>query len=403
MSKRHHTLLLWLGVLLALLAVAPLQAAERPQAWLRFSLGGAALTLCAEPGTAAALAQSPSLPALAAAARAPGATRCKAAHQVAAQPSAPRAGLVIDFGDGRVQSFCIDLGAGGEMSGEELLRASQLPVVIEYSGLGGAVCKVGGTGTNFPDESCFARCTLRPGEPCLYWAYSRLAGGAWQTSQMGASSTTIHAGEVDGWAWGQGSSGSGAQPALRTFEQICAAATATPSASPTPTASATRPPQAQPSAPARQFVTVVPSATPARSPTATSTPQLALALPSHTPAAPTLAPAAPGNTPAPARTAVLASAPSVTPAPPPTATPVPSTTPARDLRVQIPMAQKAELAAEPVAAPSASATASPPQVPTSVAPGAAAPNASPTRSYPIFGILAALLVLAWALLRRRRA
>ena len=402
MSKRWQSLLLWRGVLLAFLAVAPLQAAERPQAWVRFSLGGAALTLCVEPATATALAQAPSMPALVAAARAPGATRCKPAQGIAAQQNAQRAGLVIDFGDGRVQSFCIDLGADGEMSGEELLRASQLPVVIEYSGLGGAVCKIGGVGTNFPDEPCFARCTLRPGEPCLYWAYSSLVDGAWQTSQIGASTTTIHAGEVDGWAWGQ-SSGSGTQPALRTFEQICAAATAM------PTASATQPPQAQPSAPSQQFFTVVPSATPANSPTATSTPPLALAQPSRTPAPPTLAPAAPSVTPAPsappARTAVLASAPSATPAPQPTATPVPSNTPVREVQVQIPIAQNGALAAEPSAAPAPSVAASPPPVPTAIAPepAAPAPAANPTRSYPLFAGMAALLVLAWALLRRRRA
>lgn len=400
MNKRHHILLLWLGVLLALLAAAPLQAAERPQAWVRFSLGGAALTLCVEPATAAALAHAPSLPALAAAARAPGATRCKAAQEVAAQQNAPRAGLVIDFGDGRVESFCIDLGAGGEMSGEELLRASQLPVIIEYSGLGGAVCKIGNTGTNFPDEPCFARCTLRPGEPCVYWVYSQLVNGAWQQLNVGASSP-VHQGEVFGWAWGESSVDDGAKPPVRTFGQICAA--------PTPTASATRPPQAQPSAPSQQFFTVVPSATPASSPTATSTPPLALAQPSATPAAPpTLAPAAPSITPAPSaapvRTAVLASAPSATPTPPPTATPLPSSTPMRDVRVQIPIAQNGALAAEPSAAPAPSVAASPPPVPTAIAPGSAAPApaASPTRSYPIFAGLAGLLLLAWALLRRRR-
>src|SRR3954466_10173068 len=65
-----------------------------------------------------------------------------------------QAGLVIDFGDGRVMTFCIDLGADGQATGEELLRPSNLPVIIEYSGNGGAVCKIDTVGSDFPSEPC---------------------------------------------------------------------------------------------------------------------------------------------------------------------------------------------------------------------------------------------------------
>src|SRR5215216_4490425 len=68
-----------------------------------------------------------------------------------------QAGLVIDFGDGRVMTFCIDLGADGQATGEELLRASKLPVIINYDfGMGGAICKIDTVGSDFPAEPCFS-------------------------------------------------------------------------------------------------------------------------------------------------------------------------------------------------------------------------------------------------------
>ena len=80
----------------------------------------------------------------------------------------------------RDSSFCIDLGSDGQMTAEELLLASGLPVVMEYTpGVGGAVCKIDNTGSNFPSEACFAKCTLRPGEPCLYWSFSQLVNNQW--------------------------------------------------------------------------------------------------------------------------------------------------------------------------------------------------------------------------------
>src|SRR5688500_8975480 len=87
-------------------------------------------------------------------ARAAGAVLCNAgpvgmSRAVRAQAGEPhQAGLVIDFGDGHVLTFCIDLGDDGQATGEELLRASNLPVIMEYSGNGGAVCKIDTVGSN---------------------------------------------------------------------------------------------------------------------------------------------------------------------------------------------------------------------------------------------------------------
>ncbi len=141
------------------------------------------------------------------------------------------AGVVVDFGGGAVYTACVDLGTDGQATGEELLRAAGYDVLIEYSSQGGAVCKIGAQGCNYPDQPCWCECMS---SPCIYWAYHHLAGDQWLYSTQGASTYVVHSGEVDGWAWGTGTVAQGAQPPVFTFDQICVPPTATPS--PTPTA-----------------------------------------------------------------------------------------------------------------------------------------------------------------------
>lgn len=149
-----------------------------------------------------------------------------------------KAGVVVDFGGGSVMTACVDLGADGQASGEELLDAAGFDVLIEYSAQGGAVCKIDAQGCNFPDQSCWCECMS---SPCVYWAYNHLQDGQWLYSTLGASSYVVHAGDVDGWAWGAGTIAQGAQPPVITFDQICTPPTATPSPTPTtiPTTAAT--------------------------------------------------------------------------------------------------------------------------------------------------------------------
>jgi hypothetical protein len=355
-----------------------------------------------------------------------------------AQTAEPhQAGLVIDFGDGRVITFCIDLGEDGQATGEELLRASNLPVTIEYNGgIGGAVCKIDAVGSDFPSEPCFSHCTLRPGEPCLYWSYSQLVGDHWQFSQIGASSIIVHSGDVNGWAWGPSTIAQGALPPLRTLAEICLPSRATPSASPTPTPTAT--PSAMPtvtvipvaappaietpyiaqSSTATPTVSATPTNTPTSSPTAmppapassTSTAQGSppAAQPVSSPPTPALAPpptATPGVTPAPSSTAQLAAATASQLAPEPA-----SRVAAGSLRIQLPLIQHAV-----AAAPSATTRPTARVVATTAAPAHATPEATarptpprpaarddPTRTYPYFGGMVALLLACWALLRRGR-
>ena len=207
----------------------------------------------------------------------------------AQEPENNRAGIVIDFGDGVVESACVDLGPDGQATGEEMLAAAGFDVLMEYSPMGGAVCKIAGQGCNYPSQPCWCECLS---SPCIYWAYNHLENGQWLYSTIGASIYQVHAGDVEGWAWGAGSLTQGAAPPPRTFDQVCAEAEPTN----TPTATATRPP------------TATHTATHTRTPlpTATWTPW-------------------PSSTPQP--TATWTPWPSSTPLPSATWTPVPSVTP----------------------------------------------------------------------------
>ncbi len=131
---------------------------------------------------------------------------------------APRAGLVVQFGDGSVREFCVDLG-GEVRTGEELLRLSGVGVVAETTALGTRVCAIGGEGCSA--DECWCRCRV-PGPDCEYWAYYRLVDGRWAYADMGPSSREVRHGDVDGWAWGRGNVGTGAQPPGRSFEELCA-------------------------------------------------------------------------------------------------------------------------------------------------------------------------------------
>lgn len=133
----------------------------------------------------------------------------------AQQPAPPhRAGLIVVHGDGSVASGCVTF-AEESVSGAELLRRSDLQVTLtDYTGLGYGVCAIGAEGCP-AGRDCFCQCR---GAPCAYWVYShRQPDGSWAISGIGASGWQVHAGDVDGWVWGDGST---APPAV-TFEQVC--------------------------------------------------------------------------------------------------------------------------------------------------------------------------------------
>ena len=147
-----------------------------------------------------------------------------------------RVGLVVRFGDGSVFTRCIEFDED-QISGLEVLLRSGLSVIYEQSGMGAAVCKIENDGCDFPAESCFCQCL--GGADCVYWSYWHLKEGVWQYSPVGASGYFVRDGDVEGWAWGPGTTGSGPEPPVIEFNSICAPP---PTATPTPTTEPTETP-----------------------------------------------------------------------------------------------------------------------------------------------------------------
>lgn len=136
------------------------------------------------------------------------------------------AGLVVQFGDGSVETTCIDLGSDGEASGEAVLLASPFEVDAAYNGQDeAAICKIEDDGCTYPGSTCYCQCSRQEGEPCEYWSYYHLVAGDWEHGGLSVSDYTVQAGDVEGWAWGAGEFGqSGNPPPLLSFEEICVSA-----------------------------------------------------------------------------------------------------------------------------------------------------------------------------------
>lgn len=159
-----------------------------------------------------------------------------------AQEPPNRAALVIQPADGTLIERCIAFDEV-EVTGEELLRRSGLPVVLDFSfGMGAAVCKIGDDGCDLSQgEECFCQCR---GLDCQYWAY--FTGddeGGWQYLGVGATGHLVGDGSMVGWRWVTGSSldeEDASPPPSRRFEEVCTEDTSpvtTPSPSPDGSAS----------------------------------------------------------------------------------------------------------------------------------------------------------------------
>lgn len=148
-----------------------------------------------------------------------------------------QAAVVVAFGDGRVESRCVDFSETA-ISGLDLLDRSGLSYVVDANGgNGAAVCQIDGTGC--PAGNCFCECS--GGGDCIYWSYWLRLTGVWQYSLIGASSSVVTDGTIEGWSWGPGNPGSAIAPPDLAFSDVCvppvtatAVATATPEPSATP-------------------------------------------------------------------------------------------------------------------------------------------------------------------------
>lgn len=172
-----------------------------------------------------------------------------------AQPPERRAGLVVQFGDGSLQTACVRF-SEETISGLDLLLRSGLPVVVQTGGIGAAVCKIGPDGCNYPAEGCFCK---RDGARSIYWAFYTLQGDRWAYANLGAANVAVGDGDVHGWAWGLGDASGGALPPVRSIDTICAPATAPAPTAPAPAAPpATARPTRAPQAPATTSVAPAP-------------------------------------------------------------------------------------------------------------------------------------------------
>lgn len=124
-----------------------------------------------------------------------------------------RAAVVVEHGNGRLQTACVTFNEP-QISGLELLQRANLSLEVAEQAGSAAVCGIEGTGC--PAEDCF--CACRSGADCQFWNYAHQNEGAWQFSSVGASHYAITNGAVDGWRWGNNGSLPTAAP---SFLSIC--------------------------------------------------------------------------------------------------------------------------------------------------------------------------------------
>jgi hypothetical protein len=163
------------------------------------------------------------------------------ASPACAAATGPHAALVIETGT-RDLRLCVALDAP-DVTGIHLIELAGAQQNLSYGfGSGGqAVCRLAGVGPQGDD--CFA-------DYPDFWGYWRGDGhGGWTWSSTGAASSAVLDGDLNGWVWGRGDTGTThARPPSLTVGDVCvvsspsAAPAASPSTRPKPsgTASASR-------------------------------------------------------------------------------------------------------------------------------------------------------------------
>ncbi len=226
-----------------------------------------------------------------------------------------RVGLVVDFGDGRVETACVTF-EEAEITGMDVLLRAGYEVVTGFGG--GAVCQINGQGC--PSSNCLG-CQPTGDGGWIYWAYFHLEDGCWVYSQVGAVAYYVDDGDVEGWAWGTGQTD---PPPVITFDEICASPTNTPTATATPAFTAT-PTLPRPTATSTSTPTPVPTPTPI--PTLTPIPQMPTSTPTPV--------SEPTNTATP-----MPEGPTETPTNTPTSTSMPTPRRAQDTATAMPTPQE---------------------------------------------------------------
>ena len=110
------------------------------------------------------------------------------------------AGIVVRHGDGPI-TYAYVAFPEESINGIELLKRSGISVVtVSFGGLGEGVCSLDEEGC--PASDCRQRVCQGPGDESPYWRYFRQATpGDWRALALGASSTKVRDGDIDGWSW----------------------------------------------------------------------------------------------------------------------------------------------------------------------------------------------------------
>lgn len=128
------------------------------------------------------------------------------------------AGLVVQHGDGSIDTYCVGF-EGSSISGPDLLAKAGIPVV-QFSGL---VCALGSEGCFQPSSFDSCACMSFPPQN-TYWAFFiERHGSQWQYASAGFLDprTALRDGDMQAWRWGKGSATNAPAPPGITFEQVC--------------------------------------------------------------------------------------------------------------------------------------------------------------------------------------
>jgi hypothetical protein len=219
------------------------------------------------------------------------------------------AGLIIDYGRGRVEQHCIAF-QGDDASGEQLLAA----VGADVNQFAGLVCSLNDVGCQHTGtfDSCTCECKSSGGG-CTYWTFfQKRYKATWLYSSLGFENQRARDGDLQSWTWQEGQAASAPAPVDVSFESICghpplSLSTAIPAPTSTPL-----PPTAT-STPVPPLVTITASA--ATATRAGTTPVAVTQSPTNTPAvtATSTAMSSPEPTSAPRPSTTATSTPSVAP------------------------------------------------------------------------------------------
>lgn len=145
------------------------------------------------------------------------------------------AGLIVDYGDGRM-SYALVPFEEDQINGLDLLERSGLDIVsVGFGGLGDAVCQIDDTGCSVDD--CRTRMCQSSDRESPFWQFSKLTDDdEWLMVATGASGARVQDGDIYAWTWtgltpqlpvlsmeeladragGQPDLANGLQPSLRT-------------------------------------------------------------------------------------------------------------------------------------------------------------------------------------------